>query len=106
MRISGPQSVPIAARVFTKNPAGKDRTDAVFSNAQAPPQSHHLYHGYVTDPQSELIIDEVLMTVMRGPRSYTCEDVVEFQSHAGPLILQQILTVVLEAGAKISFEEK
>jgi len=102
VRISGPQSIPIAARVFTKDPADKNRTDTVFSNARAPLQSHHLYHGYVTDPQSELIIDEVLMTVMRGPRSYTCEDVVEFQSHAGPLILQQILTVVLEAGARLA----
>jgi tRNA modification GTPase len=56
----------------------------------------------IVDPLSSVIVDEVLAVFMRAPNSYTCEDVVEIQSHAGPLIIKKILTLVIDAGARLA----
>jgi tRNA modification GTPase len=59
-----------------------------------------LTHGYVVDPATGDDIDEVLAVFMPAPRTYTREDVVEFQAHGGPLILRRILELVLASGAR------
>lgn len=64
--------------------------------------SHQLYHGYVVDKETGKTYDEVLFTVMRAPYSYTREDVVEIQAHAGFIALSAILEMVLKQGARLA----
>ena len=63
-------------------------------------RSHLLYHGSIRDPQSERVVDEVLLTIMRQPRSYTGEDVVEVHCHGGAFLVRQILGLILTQGAR------
>ncbi|MCK6554990.1 tRNA uridine-5-carboxymethylaminomethyl(34) synthesis GTPase MnmE [Candidatus Binatia bacterium] len=87
VRISGPQALQIAGVLFRR--ATSDTTW----------RSRHLYAGSVTDPHGRLI-DQGLAVVMRGPRSFTGEDVIEFHCHGSPVVLRQVLTSVLALGAR------
>lgn len=62
--------------------------------------SHKLYHGRVRDPRTERVCDEVLLALMRGPRSYTGEDIVEIHCHGSPTIARSVLHLVLSRGAR------
>lgn len=64
--------------------------------------SHTVTHGYVFDEQDSSVIDEVLMIPMKGPRSYTAEDVVEIQAHSGTVVLRSILDRILNLGARLA----
>ena len=88
IKISGPDALRIAATLFRscKNdnkPSRADRSDCLPINFQ----SHRLHYGHIVDPETEDDVDEVLLAVMRAPRSYTKEDVVEIQAHAGAAAL-------------------
>ena len=101
VRLSGPQSLDIALSVFRiKRNAPFSDVDGKGSSGSFVPQSRYLYYGVVVDPDSLHVIDEALFTVMRAPHSYTGEDVVEMQSHAGPVALARILGAVLRKGAQ------
>ncbi|MBW2144016.1 MAG: tRNA modification GTPase [Deltaproteobacteria bacterium] len=90
VRISGPLSVTIAGKIFRpKRPVNQL-------------QSHRLYLGQLHDPSSGALIDEVLLSYMQAPNSYTREDVVEINSHSGYLLLSMILQVVLSQGARLA----
>lgn len=91
IRISGPKAFGIAAQVFSRN--RHTRT--------APPEqaSHRVFHGYILDDDTR-VVDEVLLIPMKGPRSYTAEDVVEIQAHSGTIVLKRILELLLERGAR------
>ena len=65
-------------------------------------QSHRLYLGHLIDPSSGCMIDEVLLTFMKAPHSYTREDVVEINSHSGYLLLSRILLIILKEGARLA----
>src|SRR5690625_1483421 len=64
--------------------------------------SHTIHYGKLIDPKTDLQIDEVLVTIMRAPRTYTCEDVVEINCHGGMIAVQRILDIVLEKGARLA----
>lgn len=90
IRISGPLSAEIARKIFEpKNPL-KDL------------QSHRLYLGHLFDPSSGGMIDEVLLSYMKAPHSYTREDVIEINSHSGYLLLLTILKIILDQGARLA----
>src|SRR5215471_3856636 len=89
IRISGIDAEQIAAKIFSR-PQGK--------NGKL--QSHRLYHGTVRDPNSARALDEVLLAIMRQPRSYTGEDVVEIHCHGGAFIARRVLQLVLSEGAR------
>jgi tRNA modification GTPase len=89
VRISGTDAEAIAARIFIRSGTKSGELD-----------SHRLYHGKIRDPRSERLIDEVLLTVMREPRSYTGESIVEIHGHGGAFIARQVLGVVLAQGAR------
>jgi tRNA modification GTPase len=61
-----------------------------------------LYLGHVIDPDAGIPIDEVLLSIMRGPHSYTREDVVEINSHSGYAVLSRILQIILRSGARLA----
>ncbi len=63
-------------------------------------ESHKLYYGFVVDFRNDKVIDEVLVTYMKKPRTYTREDVVEIYAHSGYYVLRKILELVLLAGAR------
>lgn len=85
IRISGSEAVQIAASVFS---VPKRILQAA---------THTINYGYITDGGER--IDEVLVSVMRAPRSYTGEDVVEINSHGGVVVTNKILETVIKAGA-------
>lgn len=89
VRISGPDAEKIAARVFTR-----------LHSREGKLRSHTLYHGQITDPKDGQRIDEVLLTIMRKPRSYTGEDIVEVHCHGGNFLARQILALILTQGAR------
>lgn len=97
IKISGQDAVSIAASLF--QPSARDVS---FSGEDRSFQSHRLYHGHVKDPESGRVLDEVLLAVLCAPRSYTREDVVEIQAHAGPVGLRSILDLVLNHGARLA----
>jgi len=65
-------------------------------------ESHYLYHGHIIDPQTAEAVDEVLTSFMRGPSTYTREDVVEINCHSGLAALDRILELVVRAGARLA----
>src|SRR4030042_6849041 len=62
----------------------------------------HLNYGYIIGPESDEIVDEVLVSYMASPHTYTREEVVEINCHGGPLPLQHILQLVLRYGARLA----
>lgn len=90
IRISGPESLAIADRVF--RPAG---TRGVQPSEAA---SHTVHYGHVL--REGVVQDEVLLTVFRAPRTFTREDTVEISCHGGVLLTRCVLETVLAAGAR------
>lgn len=88
IRLSGEDSLSIADKVFT----GRTKLSDV--------GTHTINYGYVTD--NGQIVDQVLVMVMMSPRSYTGENVVEFQCHGGVLVMKKILSLLLDAGAYLA----
>lgn len=92
VRLSGPQALEIAEKVFVGRDAGRLREQG----------SHRLHYGFVVDPESGEKVDEVLLTVMLAPRTYTREDVVEINCHGGIVPLRRVLELVLRQGARLA----
>jgi len=103
IRLSGPDAIPMALSVFKPGPISANPPPfPVPGSARTFPVSRHLYYGHVYNINFEQIIDEALFAVMRGPRSYTGEDVAELQTHAGPFVLQKTLKTLLHNGARLA----
>ncbi|MBD3218921.1 MAG: tRNA uridine-5-carboxymethylaminomethyl(34) synthesis GTPase MnmE [candidate division Zixibacteria bacterium] len=88
VRISGKSSKSIADRIFH----GKTKPSGA--------ESHTVHFGKIIDPANSELVDEVLLTVMSAPNSYTAEDVIEISSHGGQLVAKKILDLCLKAGAR------
>jgi len=97
IKISGPCAIRIAGRLFRRSRAPQNQYRSGSSL-----QSHRLYHGFVVDPGDDVVLDEVLLSVMKAPRSYTGEDVAEIQAHSGRAVLENILTLILQQGARLA----
>ncbi|MGE0488443.1 MAG: tRNA uridine-5-carboxymethylaminomethyl(34) synthesis GTPase MnmE [Vulcanimicrobiota bacterium] len=69
---------------------------------QAEFESHKMVFGRVVDPAGGRPVDEALAVFMQAPRSYTCEDVVEFHTHGGSLICEEVLRLCLAGGARLA----
>jgi tRNA modification GTPase len=92
IRISGPRALAVADRCFT--PAG----EASVKPSAAP--SHTIHFGHVA--RNGQNVDEVLLAVMRAPRTFTREDVVEITCHGGILPAKLVLDAALESGARLA----
>jgi len=90
VRLSGPEAEAIARRLFRPR------------RSRPHWQSHRLYLGHILDSQGE-ILDEVLLTLMRAPHTYTREDVVEIHCHSGFAVLRAILGEVVAQGARLAW---
>lgn len=89
VRLSGPDAISMANKVFK----GKDLAKV---------DSHTIHYGHVINPKNNHVIDEVMTSVMKGPRSYTMEDIVEINCHGGIIAVQRTLEVVLDQGARMA----
>lgn len=92
VRLSGREALVIADRMFVKK-NGKKPSSL---------KSHTVHYGDVTDRERGETIDEALLTVMRAPKSYTKEDVVEISCHGGTVSLKAILSLAMRLGARLA----
>jgi len=90
VRISGPSAEAIARKLFKPK-----RDQSCFI-------SHHFHYGEIMDTQSGKAVDEVLIVLMKSPKTYTKEDIVEIHCHGGYFILQKVLELVLMQGARMA----
>ena len=90
VRISGTRSLMIGGTVF-RAASGRSLPDA---------SSHSIHYGHIADPETGEIVDEVLVSVMRAPRTYTREDVVEIHCHGGAVPLLRTQRMLINAGAR------
>ena len=88
VRLSGPDAVTIADKVYDSR-SGKKLEDM---------PTHTIHYGFIRD--GEEFIDEVLIMLMRGPRSFTAEDTVEINCHGGVYAMNRILELVIRKGAR------
>ena len=86
IRLSGPESINIINKVFTKDLSNVD--------------SHTIHYGFIMDKKEK--IDEVLVSIMRAPKTFTREDVVEINCHGGIAVTNKVLEVLLKNGARLA----
>ncbi|KAB0667159.1 tRNA uridine-5-carboxymethylaminomethyl(34) synthesis GTPase MnmE [Oryzomonas japonica] len=89
VRVSGSLAEAIGLRLF------RFCTGAAFA-------SHFLHYGAVVAPDDDAVLDEAMAVLMRAPRSYTREDVLELHCHGGMLVVERVLTAVLACGARLA----
>jgi len=87
IRINGDDAISIVNKIFI----GKDLSLQ---------ESHTIHYGRIICPDTKIIIDEVLVMLMRSPRSFTTEDVVEINCHGGAFVTKRILELILTHGAR------
>lgn len=91
IRISGTEAVEIADKIYRSKTGKKHLKDV---------ESHTIHYGFIVDGSQ--ILDEVMVSVMRAPKSYTAEDTVEINCHGGVLMMKRILEAVLKNGARMA----
>ncbi len=88
VRLSGQEALDIANKVFTKDLHVK--------------QSHTITYGHIKDPHDDTIIDEVMVSVFKGPKTYTTEDIVEINTHGGSIVANRLVSILLGLGARMA----
>ena len=101
IRISGPEALKAAGAIFRtkkylKDPK-KEWNQAYFEKKE----THTIHYGMIVNEDGSML-DEVMVLLMKAPRSYTCEDVVEIDSHGGPFLVQKILKRILHQGVRLA----
>lgn len=94
VRMSGPLSIEIASKIFLHQGKIKKKPHQF--------RSHQIYYGTIIKPGEGTLLDEVLLTVMRKPKTYTREDIVEINCHGGYLVVNKVLEIVNKLGARIA----
>jgi tRNA modification GTPase len=106
VKISGSGAFPIARSIFKPKARRLDPTSGKLREVKGfgPFQfkSHRIYFGHIVDPDNGRLFDEVLVSAMRAPHTYTREDVVEINTHGGAVVVHAILQLVLRKGARLA----
>lgn len=89
VRLSGPQAVSTAAGLFQ----GKDLNNV---------DSHTMHYGKIIDPETGEMAEEVMVSVMRAPKTFTREDIVEINCHGGLVSVNRVLEIALAAGSRLA----
>ncbi|UOR10756.1 tRNA uridine-5-carboxymethylaminomethyl(34) synthesis GTPase MnmE [Halobacillus amylolyticus] len=89
VRLSGPKAVSIAANLFE----GKDLNKV---------DSHTMHYGKIIDPETGETAEEVMVSTMRAPKTFTREDIVEINCHGGLVSVNRVLEIVLAKGARLA----
>lgn len=89
VRLSGSQAIEIANRVFKE----KNLADVA---------SHTIHYGHILDPLANIVVDEVMVSVMKAPKTFTRENIVEINTHGGIAVTNEILQLVIRQGARMA----
>ncbi|MFD1418197.1 tRNA uridine-5-carboxymethylaminomethyl(34) synthesis GTPase MnmE [Companilactobacillus keshanensis] len=89
VRLSGDQAVTIAQKIFM----GKDLTRV---------KSHTINYGHIIDPTDGSLVDEVMVSIMLAPKTFTREDVVEINTHGGIVATNKVLQLLIGSGARMA----
>lgn len=92
VRLSGDEAVAIADKIF-QSPSGKSLIEQ---------PTHTIHYGHLIDPDTEEIVEEVMLSLMRGPKTFTREDVIEINCHGGIVSVNRVLQLVLRSGARLA----
>ena len=92
IRVSGDEAIPIVNKIYRN----KKNKEVLFMY-----DSHTIHYGFIVEKDGSPI-DEVMVSVMRAPHSYTMEDTVEINCHGGALMMKKILMTTIEAGARLA----
>ena len=92
IRISGPEAISKADKIYT---------DKTGSHCLGKYKTHTIHYGFIVNSSGD-IIDEVMISVMKSPNSYTKEDVVEINCHGGVRLCRNILDTVLNTGVRLA----
>ena len=99
IRVSGSESMKIVDSIFHPGKFNNEENEALIDKSYLQQQkSHTIHYGFIYD--NDTMIDEVLVMIMKGPRSYTGEDTVEIDCHGGVLAMKKVLEAVIHAGAR------
>ncbi|MEW4372443.1 tRNA uridine-5-carboxymethylaminomethyl(34) synthesis GTPase MnmE [Paenibacillus kandeliae] len=90
IRVSGPEAVEEVSHIF-KGKIALNEAD-----------SHTVHYGFIMDPQTSEKVEEVLVTIMRAPRSFTMEDVIEISSHGGVVAVRRVMDILLQQRIRIA----
>ncbi|HGZ3870631.1 TPA: tRNA uridine-5-carboxymethylaminomethyl(34) synthesis GTPase MnmE [Staphylococcus aureus] len=90
VRLSGPQAVEIADKLYK----GKHLLNDV--------PSHTINYGHVIDPESKEVVEEVMVSVLRAPKTFTREDIIEINCHGGILTINRVLELTMTYGARMA----
>lgn len=89
VRLSGPKAIPVTAGLFQ----GKNLLDV---------DSHTIHYGKIIDPATNDVAEEVMVSVMRAPKTFTREDIVEINCHGGMVAVNRVLEIILGEGVRIA----
>ncbi|MGA3602472.1 tRNA uridine-5-carboxymethylaminomethyl(34) synthesis GTPase MnmE [Lysinibacillus agricola] len=92
VRLSGDEAVAIADKIF-RSPGGKSLTTKA---------SHTIHYGHLVDPKTNEVVEEVMLSLMRGPKTFTREDVIEINCHGGLVSVNRVLKLALTNGARLA----
>lgn len=92
IRLSGPDAVQIADRMY-KGPKKKKLVSV---------DSHTIHYGHIVDSSTEQVIEEVMVSVLRAPKTFTREDVIEINCHGGIVTVNKVLQLALKEGARLA----
>ncbi|MEK5040625.1 tRNA uridine-5-carboxymethylaminomethyl(34) synthesis GTPase MnmE [Sporosarcina sp. FSL K6-3457] len=92
VRLSGDEAIQIADRIF-RSPSGKKLMEE---------QSHTIHYGHLANPATGEVVEEVMVSLMKAPKTFTREDVVEVNCHGGLVAVQRVLQLVLKEGARLA----
>jgi tRNA modification GTPase len=92
VRLSGDQAIEISDKLF-RGVGGKRLIDV---------QTHTIHYGHLVDPKTDLVAEEVMVSLMKGPKTFTKEDVVEINCHGGIVSVNRVLQLVLNNGARLA----
>lgn len=89
VRLSGPNAIEISSNLFK----GKNLEEV---------DSHTIHYGKIIDPETNIIAEEVMVSVMRAPKTFTREDIVEINCHGGIVAVNRVLEITLNNGARLA----
>lgn len=92
VRLSGVEAIKIADKLF-RGVGKKSLKDM---------GTHTIHYGHLVDPKNDELIEEVMVSVMKGPNTFTKEDVVEINCHGGIVSVNRVLQLVLNSGARLA----
>ncbi|MCY8138483.1 tRNA uridine-5-carboxymethylaminomethyl(34) synthesis GTPase MnmE [Bacillus inaquosorum] len=92
VRLSGPEAIQIADKIY-KGPKGKTLSSV---------ESHTIHYGHIVDRPSDRVVEEVMVSVLKAPKTFTREDVIEINCHGGIVTVNQVLQLALREGARLA----